>query len=171
MKKFLGIMMVLMMVIGLMIPVFASAGSVAGRSTMYVYCANGKRLNLRVAPSMNAARITLLETGTQVAILGDYGDGWAKVSAEGKTGFVKTAFLRSAQPAAANNSSFKSFSAKVYSADGKKVNMRVSANIRADRIAQLESYTTITVIGQVGDWYKIRWANATGYMMKKYVCT
>ena len=47
--------------------------------------------------------------------------------------------------------------------------MRVSANVNADRIAQLEDSTAIKVIGAVGDWYKIQYGNATGYMMKKFV--
>ena len=47
--------------------------------------------------------------------------------------------------------------------------MRVSANLNADRVAQLEGSTAIKVIGATGDWYKIQWANATGYMLKKYV--
>lgn len=47
--------------------------------------------------------------------------------------------------------------------------MRVSANLKADRITQLKDSTTIKVIGAIGDWYKIQYANATGYMLKKYV--
>ena len=47
--------------------------------------------------------------------------------------------------------------------------MRVSANLNADRVAQLEGATAIKVIGATGDWYKIQWANVTGYMLKKYV--
>ena len=44
MKKVIGIVMVLMMVLGLMIPVFSSAESVKGHSTMWVVCADGRRL-------------------------------------------------------------------------------------------------------------------------------
>ena len=47
--------------------------------------------------------------------------------------------------------------------------MRVSANLKADRITQLKDSTTIKVIGAIGDWYKIQYANAIGYMLKKYV--
>ena len=170
MKKVLGIVMVLMMVVGLMVPVFGSAESVSGHSSMYVYCANGKRLNVREEPSLHADRLFRLENGTMVSILGDVGNGWAKVYSSGREGFVKTEFLQSDKPAAANkNSTFKAFSAKVYSNNGKKVNMRVSANVNADRIAQLEDSTAIKVIGATGDWYKIQYANATGYMMKKFV--
>ena len=171
MKKALGIVVVLMMVVGLMVPVFASAESVKGHSAMYVYCANGKRLNVRETPSKQGGLLFRLESGTKVSILSDAGNGWAKVSCNGREGFVSTSFLRSKQITATQKktSAFKAFSAKVYSNNGKKVNMRVSANIKADRIAQLEGSTAIQVIGQTGDWYKIRWANATGYMMKKYV--
>ena len=171
MKKVLCTVMVLMMAIGLMIPAFGSAESVTGRSTMYVYCANGKRLNVREEPSLYARLLFRLENGEKVSILEDSGNGWALVSCNGGKGFVKTEFLQSKKPAAAEkkNSTFKSFSAKVYSTNGKKVNMRVKADINADRIAQLENYTAIKVIGEIGDWYKIQWANATGYMMKKYL--
>ena len=166
MKKVLGIVMVLMMVVGLMVPVFGSAESVKGHSSMYVYCANGKRLNVRAEPSQSSDLLFRLENGSKVSILGDAGNGWAKVSNDGREGFVKTTFLQAKKPAGSN---FKSFSAKVYSNNGKKVNMRVSANVNADRIAQLEDSTAIKVIGAVGDWYKIQYANATGYMMKKFV--
>ena len=169
MKKVLGIVMVLMMVVGLMVPVFGSAESVKGHSSMYVYCANGKRLNVREEPSLNADRLFRLENGTKVSILGDVGNGWAKVSSSGREGFVKTEFLQSNKPAAVAKSTFRSFSAKVYSNNGKKVNMRVSANVNADRIAQLVDSTSIKVVGETVDWYKIKWANATGYMMKKFV--
>ena len=47
--------------------------------------------------------------------------------------------------------------------------MRVKADINSDRIAQLEDSTSIKVIGETGNWYKIQWANSTGYMMKKYL--
>ena len=168
MKKVLGILMVLMIVVGLMVPVFGSAESVSGHSSMYVYCSNGKRLNLRVAPDLKAGLLGRLDNGTKVSILDDSGNGWAFVSGNGQKGYVKTSFLRSKMPAG-SESSFKSFSAKVYSPNGKKVNMRVSANLNADRVAQLEGSTAIKVIGATGDWYKIQWANATGYMLKKYV--
>ena len=168
MKKVLGIVMVLMMVVGLMVPVFGSAESVSGHSSMYVYCANGKRLNVREEPSLHADRLFRLENGTMVSILGDVGNGWAKVYSSGREGFVKTSFLQAKKPAGSN---FKSFSAKVYSNNGKKVNMRVSANVNADRIVQLEDSTSMKVIGATGDWYKIQWANATGCMMKKFVRT
>ena len=170
MKKVLGIVMVLMMVVGLMVPVFGSAESVSGHSSMYVYCANGKRLNVRAEPSLSSDLLFRLENGSKVSILGDAGNGWAKVSSSGREGFVSTAFLQANKPAATNKkSTFKTFSAKVHSANGKKVNMRVSANLKADRITQLKDSTTIKVIGAIGDWYKIKWANATGYMMKKFV--
>lgn len=170
MKKVFGIVMVLMMVVGLMIPAFGSAESVSGHATMYVYCANGKRLNLREAPLANAKLVTRLDNGSKVNILEDSGYGWAMVSCNGKEGFVKTEFLQSKKPTVvASSSNFKAYSAKVYSPNGKKCNMRVRADAKADRIAQLERNTAIKVIGQVGNWYKIQWANATGYMMKKFV--
>ena len=165
MKKVLGIVMVLMMAIGLMVPVFGSAESVAGHSAMYVYCSNGKRLNVREAPSLNAELLFRLENGQKVSILEDCGNGWAMVSCNGRSGFAMTKFLQAKKP----SGTFKPFSAKVYSPNGKRVNLRVGANVNSDRIVQLEGSAAIRVIGAVGDWYKVQWGNATGYMMKKFV--
>ena len=52
MKKILSVAIVLMMLLGLMIPVFASADTAVG--TLWVNCADGKRLNVRQEPSKNA---------------------------------------------------------------------------------------------------------------------
>ena len=171
MKKVIGIVMVLMMVVGLMIPVFASAERVTGKTAMYVYCKNGKKLNVREAATRDSQLLFRLQNGNKVSILEDAGNGWAKISYDGKEGFVSTSFLRSRMPARAIRkiSTFRPFSAKVYSPNGKKCNLRVAADINSDRIAQLEGSTAIKVIGETGDWYKVQWANATGYMLKKFV--
>ena len=156
-KKVLGIVMVLMMVIGLMVPVFSSAESVSGHASMYVYCANGKRLNLREAPLSNATILTRLDNGTKVTILEDAGDGWAMVSCNGRKGFVRTEFLQSKAPAAAKKSTFKSFSAKVYSPNGKKCNLRVAADdlafVGLDGLRHLGAGSFTVMVG--GEYLKI----------------
>ena len=171
MKKVLSIVMVLTIVAGLMVPVFASAERVTGKTSMYVYCKNGKRLNVREASTRDSQLLFRLENGNKVSILEDAGNGWAKISYNGKEGFVSTSFLRSKMPARTLKkiSTFKPFSAKVYSPNGKKCNMRVNASVKADRIAQLNGQTSIKVIGNAGNWYKIQYGNATGYMMKEFV--
>ena len=171
MKKVLSIVMVLMIVACLMIPVFASAEKVTGKTAMYVYCKNGKKLNVREAATRDSQLLFRLRNGNKVSILEDAGNGWAKISYDGKEGFVSTSFLRSKMPARATKkiSTFRPFSAKVYSPNGKKCNMRVNASVKADRITKLKGHTSIKVIGRAGNWYKIQYGNATGYMMKKYV--
>ena len=101
MKKVIGIVMVLMMVLGLMIPVFSSAESVKGHSTMWVVCADGRRLNVRSAPAKDAKIIYRVENGDSLSIQDDepVPSGWAMVRKGNKDcGFVMTKFLKSSKP-------------------------------------------------------------------------
>ncbi|MBQ8072191.1 MAG: SH3 domain-containing protein [Clostridia bacterium] len=146
-------------------------GVIASTMTRYITSPNGKKVNVRTGPSVNGYAVAAqLEPGTEVSLLSTMKD-WAAISYNGFTVYVMRKYLTSYAPGTEPKkaSSFSAFSGKVYSPNGKKVNMRVSADLKADRIAQLDPWTNVQVIGETGSWYKISWANATGYMMKKYI--
>lgn len=151
-------------------PKGAPGGVIDSTMTRYITSQNGKKVNLRTGPGMGYGVGTQVEPGTEVALLST-SNGWSAVKYNGFTVYVQSKFLSRYKPGTEPKKAgaFESFSGRVYSANGKKVNMRVSADINSDRIAQLEPWTSIDVIGEYGSWYKIRWANATGYMMKKYI--
>ena len=58
---------------------------------------NGKPVNLRKAPSINAARIAALPVGTEVAVLNEADADWAEVQAGDKTGYMMRKFLQKRQ--------------------------------------------------------------------------
>ena len=97
MKKFLSIVMILVTVLALMIPAFASAEEYTGIE-MWVNCENGKKLNVRETTNTSCRIITRLECGTKVQV--DYftGDGWAAISDYHFSGYVQTRFLVSEKP-------------------------------------------------------------------------
>ena len=76
MKKLISIVLALMTIVGLMIPVFAGAEGTEN-TTMWVNCADGKRLNVR--ESVNGKLLYRLECGTKVEIQSSVAapSGWA----------------------------------------------------------------------------------------------
>ena len=69
MKKILSIAIVVLMALGLMIPVFASAATADPGQTLFVNCADGRRLNVRQAPNKNAKMLYQVECGTKLEVL------------------------------------------------------------------------------------------------------
>ena len=97
MKKILSIVMILVTVLALMVPAFASAEEYTGIE-MWVNCENGKKLNVRETTNTSCRIITRLECGTKVHV--DYftGDGWAAISDYHFSGYVQAKFLVSEKP-------------------------------------------------------------------------
>ena len=95
MKKILSIAIVVLMALGLMIPVFASAATADPGQTLFVNCADGRRLNVRQAPNKNAKMLYQVECGTKLEVLagGEAAKGWIYVKANGKAaGYDALAF-------------------------------------------------------------------------------
>ena len=99
MKKLISIAIILVTVLALMAPAFASVNvnEYIGKE-MWVNCSNGKTLNLRKEPSTNARIITRLECGTKVQVDYDAGSGWVAVSSYNWSGYVQSKFLVASKP-------------------------------------------------------------------------
>ena len=70
MKKVISIILAIMTLVGLMIPVFASAAAApAVNTTMYVHCTDGKSLNVRNNP--NGAVVYRIANNTKVTVKTD----------------------------------------------------------------------------------------------------
>ena len=145
-------------------------GVIPSTMTRYIYSPNGKKVNLRHGPSTTGYGIAAqVESGTEVALLHSVKGGWSAVKYGGFTVYVMSKYLSTNKYGPSTPSSFKAFDARIYSKNGKKVNYRVKPDVKSDRIAQLEPWTNIEVVGQSGGWYKVRYGVSTGYIMKKYV--
>ena len=97
MKKILSIVMILVTVLALMIPVFASAEESRGVE-MWVNCENGKSLNVREEPVAGSKIITRLDCGTKVHVDYNCGNGWVAISDYHYSGYVQVKFLVSQKP-------------------------------------------------------------------------
>lgn len=97
MKRLLSLLTVLCLMIALM-PVSASIYD-PGSSTMYVKTSDGKKLNLRAEPDVNAQVLTKIPYGAQVLVYTDFvGMVWYHVQYGMYNGYVRTQFLTSHKP-------------------------------------------------------------------------
>ena len=187
MKKLVSIVTVILMVLGLMIPVFASAETTAAAAPAavtykWVNCDNGKTLNLREEASTKAKVITRIESGKKVEILNALGvpSGWTKVKFNGKTGFVMTKFLVNAKPGkyeiTERSDNFRAVTSYIVKAKAlnqkttRSVCLRVKPNKTAKSIRRLQAGDQLKVIAVGKTWSKVVDTNTgkTGYVANDY---
>ena len=94
MKKILSIAIIVVAIFALTIPAFASAG---GR-TLWVNTPNGNDLFVRRTPSGDSAKLAQLPCGTPVEAVRKYNSGWTKVNVGGVSGYIRTKYLKAAEP-------------------------------------------------------------------------
>ncbi|MBR2822383.1 MAG: SH3 domain-containing protein [Clostridia bacterium] len=179
MKKLMTIALAVMMLLGLMVPMLASAEG----ETMWVNCPNGKTLNLRVEPSQNARKLKQLECGTKVTVLPVSNEtaGWTCVRANGKDGWVMTKFLVDTKPGkyeiTERDDNFRDVDHYTVSAqplkghDEKSVCLRVKPNKTAKSIRRLASGDMLTVVAVGKIWSKVvdNTTGSTGFVANDYI--
>ena len=137
----------------------------------YVTSGNGKSVNVRSAGKSGAKVIATVEVGTQVTVT-QRGKSWSQVTGEFGTGYILNTYLSSTKPEITpvpDETPYPSFTAYVYSSNGKSVRMRQRASASARAVTALEVGTEVTVIGELGNWYKVKAGTKEGYMMKTYI--
>ncbi|WP_151682005.1 SH3 domain-containing protein, partial [Weizmannia acidilactici] len=107
-----------------------SSSSAAKTVTKYVNVDPGSSLNMRTSPSTSASIITKLASGTVVQVLSE-ANGWAKVTAFGKTGYVSAQYLSSAEPLQGKSISknYQSYGISL----NEMVNIEMKANPQTDK--------------------------------------
>ncbi len=178
MKKMMTVALVVMMLLGLMVPVFASA---AGEK-LYVNTARGRLLNLRAEPSLDAKLVKRLKRGMEVTVLqtANETEGWTYVHANGKDGYVMTKFLSSTKPVnyKLTERSYNFRSVTAYKVKAKAVNtkndrsvcLRVRPNQNAKSIRRLTAGDQLKVIAVGTNWNKVvdLTTGRTGYVASAY---
>ena len=181
MKKILSIAVILVTVLALMVPVFASADEFGGVD-MWVNCENGKKLNLREEPSTSAGIITRLECGTKVHVDYSCGNGWVAISDYHYSGYVQAKFLVSQKPGkyeiTERDDDFVTVKepylvvAKARSAkNDSSVGLRMKPNKTAKAIRRLTAGDQLKVIARGKVWSKVvdLKTGKTGYVANDYI--
>jgi mannosyl-glycoprotein endo-beta-N-acetylglucosaminidase len=150
--------------------VFAESNSAQTTNNIkYVNTANGS-LNMRNSASTSAAIIASLKKGTAVTIYAE-SNGWAKINANGKVGYVSTSYL-SAQASA--NYAAKPPSGvitKYVEVNKGTLNVRTAASTSSAVIAALTKGTAVTVYSEANGWAKVNVNGKEGYVSSKYLAS
>ncbi|MBQ6175041.1 MAG: SH3 domain-containing protein [Clostridia bacterium] len=186
MKKMFALLIALMTALTLMIPMFASAEEPAEPyATMWVNCADGKRLNVRTEPKTGSKILYRLDCGTCVCI--DSGvaapKGWAYVTTSGHTsgGFVMTKFLQNRKPGkyeiTERDDGFRAVTPYIVSAKAlndktmDSVGLRTIPNKTAKMIRRLSAGDFLQVIAVGKTWSQVidLATGMTGYVANDYM--
>ncbi|WP_066228881.1 SH3 domain-containing protein [Heyndrickxia sporothermodurans] len=140
----------------------------------------GSSLNVRSKPSTNASITMNLVKGTNVTVLSE-SNGWSKIKANGKTGYVSSKYLAAAntrKPSSVSKpttnppkkpSSAKTVTKYVEVDAGSSLNMRNKAATNGTIIAKLAKGAKVTVLSESNGWSKIQANGKTGYVSSKYL--
>lgn len=127
------------------------------------------RVNMRKSASTSAGVAKVLNEGTQVTVLGEQGSFY-QVKYGSATGYIAKAYVKLG--AASGGSESNSTNETIYSTTKTGVTT-VIVNMRAEPegnvLHTLPADTEVTLIGESGSWYKVIYANSTGYISKSYV--
>ena len=184
MKKFVSMILVLVTALALMVPVFASASAEALPTTMWVNCADGKRLNVREAPNTHSKVLYRVDSGKQVEIMiqDSESSAWVYVRENGKPcGYVMKKFLQANKPGkyevterADNFRTVSSYTVAARALNNKTTNsvcLRVKPNKTAKSLRRLAAGDTLTVIAVGKTWSKVvdKATGRTGYVANDYI--
>ncbi len=135
---------------------------------------NNTGLNLRFGPGMDYDAMGQYRGGTYVMIL-QRGNGWWKVSVDGKVGYMKTDFLEEGirKPYEKGTSSTVAGVGNAVVANPKAtqvLNLRQQASTTSRVLGQYRNGTRLTLLAYGTEWCQVQDKNGTaGYMMTKYL--
>jgi mannosyl-glycoprotein endo-beta-N-acetylglucosaminidase len=147
-----------------------SSTQISGNSvqtTKYVNVTSGT-LNLRKSTSTSSAIVTTLSKGMAVKVYSGT-KGWAKVSVNGKTGYVSSGFLSSKSPTNIPSSSTTTAKTKYVNVKSGTLNMRNGTSTSASIIVKLAKGTAVMVYSEAGGWAKIKVYGKTGYVSSAFL--
>ena len=180
MKKLLSALLVLVTVFTLMIPAFASAGQYGGID-MWVNCADGRTLNVRMDPNTNSRRIAQLPCGTHVEVMEDLGNGWVNIATDEFGGYVMKKFLVAEKPGkyeiTERSDHFVTVDPYLVAAKplnnrtDRSVGLRVKPNKTSTAIRRLEAGDQLQVIARGKTWSQVvdLLTGKTGYVANDYI--
>ena len=155
-----------------------------------VVTVSGSRLNLREQPSTSSRILARLTGGTKVSILGESGS-WYRVSHDGLVGYLSAQYVRvtetAATPAPANTpeptnaptntpaptaaptQAPETGRTGVVSISGSRLNLREQPSTSSRILARLTGGTKVSILGESGGWYHVRYGGLEGYLSAQYV--
>ena len=132
-------------------------------------------LNVRSSPSTSGSKVTTLSSGAQVTLLESL-DGWFRVDANGKTGYVASQYISLAAtkaPAASQTTISTPPAAEQTRTTGtvnaSSLNVRSGPGSSYSKLGTLSSGKQVTILDTQNDWHRIDFNGKTGYVSTQYV--
>ena len=144
--------------------------------TAYVTSANGLSVRMRSGPSTTYSVVGSYPVGTKATILAK-GTYWFQVSINGQIGYMMSQYLTTSGTGATGGttttppSTGTGYTAYVYAANGKNVNLRTGAGTNYAVMGSYSVGTQVTVLNAGATWSYIRVGTRTGYMMSEFLRT
>ncbi|MBL3642685.1 SH3 domain-containing protein [Bacillus sp. RHFB] len=149
----------------------STAATPVKTTTKYVNVSTGS-LNMRKSGKATASIVAILSKGTKVTVYSD-SNGWAKVKANGKDGYVSTKYLSAAKPGTGSTAvtTPEKTTTKYVNVSTGSLNMRKSGKATASIVAILSKGTKVTVYSESNGWAKIKANGKDGHVSTKYLST
>ncbi|MFE5431100.1 SH3 domain-containing protein [Peribacillus simplex] len=145
----------------------ATSATSAKTTTKYV---TGS-LNMRKSGKATASIVAILSKGTKVTVYSE-SNGWAKVKANGKDGYVSTKYLSTAKPGSgATSVTPEKTTTKYVNVSSGTLNMRKRGSESANIVAKLSKGTKVTVYSESKGWAKVKANGKDGHVSAKYLST
>ena len=155
-------------------------------TTKYVQVEGGSNLNLRSSASTTGSVLTKLTTGIKVTVYSE-ANGWAKIKANGKEGYVSAKYLTTSEPSKASTPSIPKtantpiqVSAPIKQETTTKyvdvkpktsLNMRTKPSTNASIIIKLAKGIEVNVISEQNGWSLVKVYGKEGYVSSEYLST
>ena len=149
-------------------------------TTKYVQVATGSYLNLRSSASTTGSVLMKLTNGIEVTVYSE-ANGWAKVKANGKEGYVSGKYLTASAPSKSSTPSTPNQvsvpikqEATIKYVDVKlksSLNMRNKPSTNASIIIKLAKGIEVNVISENNGWSLVKVYGKEGYVSSEYLST
>lgn len=127
-------------------------------------------LNVRSTPSTSGSKVTTLSSGAQVTLLESL-DGWYRVEANGKTGYVSGQYISLAEPKAPAPSAppVAEQAGTTGTVSASSLNVRSGPGSSYGKLGTLSSGKQVTILETQNGWHRINFNGKTGYVSTQYV--
>ena len=143
---------------GIVLTASLTAGAFAASATTTA------TVNVRSGAGTNYKVVTCVSKGKTVTTNGTSGN-WTKVTANGKTGYISSKYLKSS----GNSSTTTTSGTTVYSTT--TLNVRSGPGTSYSIVTSMKKGQSAVKTGASGSWYKVSVNGKTGYVSSKYITT
>ncbi|MGE7868247.1 SH3 domain-containing protein, partial [Bacillus paramycoides] len=138
--------------------------------TQEVGTINATSLRVRSAANTSSAVLGNLKNGEKVTVLGK-ANGWAKISYQGKEGYVSLEFvkLEAGKQEEKSAEEITNGTQKVGTINATSLRVRSAANTSSAVLGNLKNGEKVTVLGKANGWAKISYQGKEGYVSLEFV--